>query len=81
MKYNKIVWAIIVLVAIPVIIVGFIWVKESKNPFLIDYNTDQWAAILAAILGYVGTGTLGVLALWQNEKANELDSVYTRLQN
>ncbi len=82
MRYIKIKIALFILVLIPILSIIFIWIKECKNPFIIDYNIDQWAVILSTFLGYIGTGSLGLLALWQSEKANDIaeKSLYNELE-
>ena len=72
-NYQIAVW---ILMVIPIIFIIIVWFKEKKCPFTHDYNTDQWASILAALLGYIGTSALGILALWQNDKLSEVNEKY-----
>ena len=80
MKSKKILIAIIILILIPIILLAIICVKENKNPFYIDYTIEQWIGILQAILGYMGTGALGLLAFWQNEKSIEINDNLMKMQ-
>lgn len=72
MKHRNILFAIVILALIPLLFISFVWIREGVCPFFIDYNLDQWIGIMGAILAYIGTGSLGILALWQNEKVSEL---------
>ena len=72
---KKIVFAAVVLLLIPIIVVTIISIYKGKNPFFVEYNKTQLTAILAAFLSYIGTSTLGMLSFYQNlvqKQENEL---------
>jgi hypothetical protein len=64
--------AIIILVAIPAIVL-FVFLIGEYWLHIIDLKAGEWASFIGAILSYLGTAFLGLLALWQNQKANEVN--------
>lgn len=70
---NKFGWIVIILgIIIPVVIIGIIWIKEGKCPFVVDYNADHWVGIFSGILSYVGTMTLGIVTILQNDRSTSI---------
>lgn len=80
MKHKKIWLSGSVLLLIPIAMVVFIWICEGKSPFTVDYDLNQWIGIVGALLTYAGTGSLGVLAFWQNEKANDINDNLVKIE-
>jgi len=78
-RQNKFLKIILILIAIPIVFISIVWIKEWSCPFTKDYNTDQWAAILSAFLGYTGSCALGLLALYQNDRLNYINEKYRNL--
>lgn len=78
-RQNKFLKIILILIAIPIVFISIIWIKEWSCPFTKDYNTDQWAAILSAFLGYTGSCALALLALYQNDRLNYINEKYRNL--
>lgn len=75
-KYK---WYIVILALIPVITISTFAILEYGF-HKIDIKVGEWASFIGAILGYIGTVLLGLLALWQNEKANSLNREMQKLQ-
>lgn len=63
---------IIILALIPIITILVFAILEYAL-HKIDMKAAEWAAFIGTILGYLGTVFLGILALWQNEKANYIN--------
>jgi hypothetical protein len=69
---KKYMLVIIILIAIPLIsLLAFVISEYCLHK--IDLKAGEWASFIGAILSYLGTAFLGLLALWQNEKANEVN--------
>ncbi len=65
---------------IPFIIFLIVCLIEWQSPFSIDLNMNQWIMLFGAFLTYIGTCSLGVLALWQNQKANDINDKLVTLE-
>ncbi len=72
-KENKSITVIIIILSlIPIVLIGLISLLKRKN--LINYDISQLIEITAALLSYIGTCILGILAYYQNliqKKENE----------
>lgn len=63
---KKYIWLIVVLASIPVLTLLTFSICADGFHCIIMSGGD-WATLVGAILGYLGTSFLGVLAFWQNE--------------
>ncbi|WP_407312480.1 hypothetical protein [Desulfosporosinus sp. SB140] len=71
-------WIILILLLIPLAaIAGFLIAKYCFNKAL---TSKELFGLIGTILGYVGTIFLGLLALWQNERANDLNGRLLKLE-
>lgn len=68
-EINKSKYAIIIasLLSLPVIAI-LVLVNFSS------LKSSDWATVIAAIITYIGTSALGVVAIYQSDKANELSA-------
>ena len=70
---------IIILAIVPIVTITVFAVMEY-GLHRIDMHAGEWASFIGAILGYIGTVLLGILAFWQNEKVGKINNELLNLQ-
>lgn len=52
----------------------------SKNPYITMWGTEDVLNFYGTFLSFIGTVSLGAIALWQNKKANEINMRILKLE-
>lgn len=83
MKKHKWLLGIIAILAfvLPLVVVQLIFkVNARSNFFIAAWNAGDLLGYIGAFFSFFGTVSLGVLALWQNKKANDINRRLYKLE-
>ena len=79
--FKKYGLAILIILPIIFILTYFWFIFEGCFPVGENLEKSHWLGFWAGFLSFVGTVFLGVVALWQNDKANELNNIITSIND